>query len=100
MAFSVLSNRDYLNPFACNTSTFRKLSLNVQPNIISIFVKNMQKILWGKCQENTINFLHPKIPFIYAGLKHLWCVGGYGEVNVKQTPYSNFIVRYTQKQTR
>jgi hypothetical protein len=40
-----------------------------------------------------------KIPFIHADLEHLWCVGGYRRVDVKQTPYSNFIVRYTQKQT-
>ena len=52
-----LSNRAYINSLACNTRTFRKQSLNVQPNIISIFVKNMQNILWGKCQENTIKFL-------------------------------------------
>ena len=28
----------------------------------------MQNILWGKCQENTINFPLPKNSFIYAGL--------------------------------
>ena len=57
MAFSVLSDKTSLNSLACNTRTFGKLSLNVRLNIISIFVKNMQNILWGKCQENTINFL-------------------------------------------
>ena len=57
----------------------------------------MQNILWGKCQENTMKFLLPKIPFNIAGLEHLWCVGGYSQVNVKHTPYNIFIVRYTQK---
>ena len=46
----------------------------------------MQNILWGKCQENTINFPLPKIPFDNAGLEHLWCVGGYSQVDVKHTP--------------
>ena len=55
----------------------------------------MQNILWGKCQENTINFLFPKNPFNNAGLEHLWCVGGYSQVNVKQTPYDNFIVHFS-----
>ena len=57
----------------------------------------MQNILWGKCQENTIKFLHPKIPFNNAGLKHLWCVGGYSQVDVKQTPYDDFVVHSSQK---
>ena len=59
----------------------------------------MQNILCGKCQENTINFLYPKISFNNAGLEHLWCECGYGEVDVKQTPYGSFVVRYAQKQT-
>ena len=56
MAFLDLSNKTSLKSLAHKTRTFEKLSLNVQPNIISIFVKNMQNILWGKCQENTIKF--------------------------------------------
>lgn len=51
----------------------------------------------GKCQENTINFCLPKISFNIAGLEHLWCECGYGEVDVKQTPYVDFIVHFTQK---
>ena len=51
----------------------------------------------GKCQENTIIFCLPKIPFNIAGLEHLWCECSYGEVNVKQTPYGNFMVHVTQK---
>ena len=97
MAFSVLSDKTSLNSLACNTRTFGKLSLNVRLNIIFIFVKNMQNILWGKCQENTINFCLPKISFNIAGLEHLWCECGYGEVDVKQTPYVDFIVHFTQK---
>ena len=57
----------------------------------------MQNTTWGKCQENTINFRLPKITFNNAGLEHLWCECGYGQVDVKQTPYANFVVRFTQK---
>ena len=51
----------------------------------------MQNILWGKCQENTINFYLPKFSFINAGLGRLWYVCGYREVNVKDTPYFIFL---------
>ena len=39
----------------------------------------------------------PKIPFNIARLEHLWCVGGYSQVDVKHTPYGGFIVHFTQK---
>lgn len=70
MPLSFLTNKTYLNSLESNTCTFKKLSLSMQPNIISIFVKNMQKILWGKCQENTIKFLEK----IFSTLKigKLW----------------------------
>ena len=51
----------------------------------------------GKCQENTINFPLLKFSFNNAGLEHLWCVGCYRRVDVKQTPYSNFVVYFSQK---
>ena len=70
MAFSVLSDKTSLNSLACNTRTFGKLSLNVRLNIISIFVKNMQNILWGKCQENTIKFLEKN--FLTFKIGKLW----------------------------
>ena len=48
----------------------------------------------GKCQENTINFSLLKFSLIHAGLEHLWCVGGYSQEDVIQTPFENFIVRF------